>query len=96
MMLQFAVRPVIWWIMVVVMVGGKSPATPMNEMIVGVNFDTGNVISADTRLCVDCQSFKFLEQAVQDLYRAADNLDSQTEALFLRTEDCGLCTCRAS
>ncbi|XP_077135349.1 NELL2-interacting cell ontogeny regulator 1 [Ranitomeya variabilis] len=94
MMLQFAVRHVIWWLMVAVMVGGKSPTTPMYEKIVGVNSGTGNIISADTHLCVDCHNFEFLEQAVQDLYKAADNLDSQTETLFLRTEDCGLCTCR--
>ncbi|XP_073513625.1 NELL2-interacting cell ontogeny regulator 1-like [Phyllobates terribilis] len=94
MMLQFAVRPVIWGLMVAVMVGGNSPTTPMNEKNGGINSDTGNIISADTRLCVDCHSFEFLEQAVQDMYKAADNLDSQTETLFLRTEDCGLCSCR--
>ncbi|XP_069833404.1 NELL2-interacting cell ontogeny regulator 1-like [Dendropsophus ebraccatus] len=93
MMLQFAVTPVIWWLVTVVMVGGTSPATPVNEKVEGVHSKSGSIISADTRLCVDCHTFEFMERAVQDMYKAAHNLDSQIERLFLRTEDCGLCRC---
>ncbi|XP_075705077.1 NELL2-interacting cell ontogeny regulator 1-like isoform X2 [Rhinoderma darwinii] len=77
MMLQFAVRPVTWWLMIMVMVVGTSLATSMNEKIVAVNSETGSIILADTRPCVDCHTFEFMERAVQDLYKAAHKLDSQ-------------------
>ncbi|XP_056410918.1 neuropeptide-like protein C4orf48 homolog [Hyla sarda] len=93
MMLQFAVRPVIWWLVVEVMVAGTSLVTTTHDKVEGVNSETGSIISADTRLCVDCHTFEFMERAVQDLYKAAYSLDSQTNTLFLRTEDRGLCRC---
>ncbi|KAM3939285.1 NELL2-interacting cell ontogeny regulator 1-like [Leptodactylus fuscus] len=93
MMSQLAVRPAIWWLMVVVMVVSTSLAIQTNEKVVRVNSETGTVIMADTRLCVDCHTFEFMERAIQDLYIAARSLDSQTETLLLRTEDRGLCRC---
>ncbi|XP_071988730.1 NELL2-interacting cell ontogeny regulator 1 [Engystomops pustulosus] len=92
-MSESTIRPVIWWLTLVAMAGGTSIVTPTNEKIDGAIPQTGTTILADTRLCVDCHAFEFLERAVQDLYRAAHNLDSQTEILILRTEDRGLCRC---
>ncbi|NXH45393.1 CD048 protein, partial [Dicaeum eximium] len=45
------------------------------------------------RPCVDCHAFEFMQRALQDLKRTANNLDTRTETLLLRAEKRGLCDC---
>ncbi|MEE6462701.1 hypothetical protein FKM82_001681 [Ascaphus truei] len=73
-------------------------ATSMVSMIsgklVGAHPDSGSVVPAETRPCVDCHAFEFMQRALQDLKKTAYNLDSRTETLLLRAEERGLCDCR--
>ncbi|XP_063315916.1 NELL2-interacting cell ontogeny regulator 1-like [Pelobates fuscus] len=54
---------------------------------------SGSVIPAETRPCVDCHAFEFMQRALQDLEKAAYSLDSRTETLLLDTEMRALCDC---
>ncbi|XP_066538003.1 neuropeptide-like protein C4orf48 homolog [Hoplias malabaricus] len=54
---------------------------------------TGTVIPAESRPCVDCHAFEFMQRALQDLKKTAFNLDSRTESLVLRAERRALCDC---
>ncbi|XP_075044751.1 NELL2-interacting cell ontogeny regulator 1-like [Mixophyes fleayi] len=90
-MSPFAVRTIVWGLLVV----GTSVAASVNEKTVAITSESGRVIPAETRPCVDCHAFEFMERALRDLYKAAYNLDSQTETLLLRAEDRGLCDCLA-
>ncbi|XP_053556889.1 neuropeptide-like protein C4orf48 homolog [Bombina bombina] len=53
----------------------------------------GSLIPAESRPCVDCHAFEFMQRALQDLRKTVYNLDSQTEMLLMRTEKRGLCDC---
>ncbi|XP_014011653.1 neuropeptide-like protein C4orf48 homolog [Salmo salar] len=55
--------------------------------------ETGTVIPAESRPCVDCHAFEFMQRALQDLKKTAFNLDAQTETLVLRAERRALCEC---
>ncbi|XP_058694960.1 neuropeptide-like protein C4orf48 homolog [Poecile atricapillus] len=55
--------------------------------------DSGNAIPAESRPCVDCHAFEFMQRALQDLKKTAYNLDTRTETLLLRAEKRGLCDC---
>ncbi|XP_029310401.1 NELL2-interacting cell ontogeny regulator 1 isoform X1 [Cottoperca gobio] len=61
--------------------------------------ETGTVIPAESRPCVDCHAFEFMQRALQDLKKTAFNLDArclcalQTETLVLRAERRALCDC---
>ncbi|XP_055756918.1 neuropeptide-like protein C4orf48 homolog isoform X3 [Salvelinus fontinalis] len=55
--------------------------------------ETGTVIPAESRPCVDCHAFEFMQRALQDLKKTAFNLDAQTETLVLRAERRALCGC---
>ncbi|KAM8939560.1 NELL2-interacting cell ontogeny regulator 1-like [Pelodytes ibericus] len=55
--------------------------------------ESGSVIPAETRPCVDCHAFEFMQRAVEDIRKAAYSLDSQTETLLLKTEERALCYC---
>ncbi|XP_058249882.1 neuropeptide-like protein C4orf48 homolog [Hemibagrus wyckioides] len=55
--------------------------------------DSGTVIPAESRPCVDCHAFEFMQRALQDLKKTAFNLDSRTENLVLRAERRALCDC---
>ncbi|XP_067381406.1 neuropeptide-like protein C4orf48 homolog isoform X3 [Channa argus] len=63
--------------------------------------DTGTVIPAESRPCVDCHAFEFMQRALQDLKKTAFNLDARvsevlpiwTEMLVLRAERRALCDC---
>lgn len=55
--------------------------------------DTGTVIPAESRPCVDCHAFEFMQRALQDLKKTAFNLDARTENLVLRAERRALCDC---
>ncbi|KAF3697832.1 Neuropeptide-like protein C4orf48 -like protein Precursor [Channa argus] len=39
--------------------------------------DTGTVIPAESRPCVDCHAFEFMQRALQDLKKTAFNLDAR-------------------
>ncbi|XP_051546879.1 neuropeptide-like protein C4orf48 homolog [Myxocyprinus asiaticus] len=58
--------------------------------------DSGTVIPAESRPCVDCHAFEFMQRALQDLKKTAFNLDSRTESLVLRAERRALCDCMPS
>ncbi|XP_021391332.2 NELL2-interacting cell ontogeny regulator 1 isoform X1 [Lonchura striata] len=47
----------------------------------------------ESRPCVDCHAFEFMQRALQDLRRTARSLDTRTETLLLRAEKRGLCDC---
>ncbi|XP_074518041.1 NELL2-interacting cell ontogeny regulator 1 [Halichoeres trimaculatus] len=55
--------------------------------------ETGTVIPAESRPCVDCHAFEFMQRALQDLKKTAFNLDARTETLVLRAERRALCDC---
>ncbi|KAK9971473.1 hypothetical protein ABG768_024838 [Culter alburnus] len=55
--------------------------------------ESGTVIPAESRPCVDCHAFEFMQRALQDLKKTAFNLDSRTENLVLRAERRALCDC---
>ncbi|XP_047242130.1 neuropeptide-like protein C4orf48 homolog [Girardinichthys multiradiatus] len=55
--------------------------------------ETGTVIPAESRPCVDCHAFEFMQRALQDLRKTAFNLDARTETLVLRAERRALCDC---
>lgn len=59
----------------------------------GAEQDTGTVIPAESRPCVDCHAFEFMQRALQDLKKTAFNLDARTETLVLRAERRALCDC---
>ncbi|XP_054609076.1 neuropeptide-like protein C4orf48 homolog [Dunckerocampus dactyliophorus] len=58
--------------------------------------ETGTVIPAESRPCVDCHAFEFMQRALQDLKKTAFNLDARTETLVLRAERRALCDCMPS
>uniref|UniRef100_A0A3Q3JTT1 NELL2-interacting cell ontogeny regulator 1 n=1 Tax=Monopterus albus TaxID=43700 RepID=A0A3Q3JTT1_MONAL len=39
--------------------------------------ETGTVIPAESRPCVDCHAFEFMQRALQDLKKTAFNLDAR-------------------
>lgn len=54
---------------------------------------TGSAVPAQSRPCVDCHAFEFMQRALQDLRKTAYSLDSRTEALLLQAERRALCAC---
>ncbi|XP_021249475.1 neuropeptide-like protein C4orf48 homolog isoform X1 [Numida meleagris] len=65
----------------------------LSVRLVGASQDSGSVIPAESRPCVDCHAFEFMQRALQDLKKMAYNLDTRTETLLLRAEKRGLCDC---
>ncbi|XP_019408702.1 PREDICTED: neuropeptide-like protein C4orf48 homolog [Crocodylus porosus] len=65
----------------------------LSVKLAGANQESGSVIPAESRPCVDCHAFEFMQRALQDLKKTAYNLDSRTETLLLRAEKRGLCDC---
>ncbi|XP_036238177.1 NELL2-interacting cell ontogeny regulator 1 [Molothrus aeneus] len=61
--------------------------------LVGAAQDPGTAIPAESRPCVDCHAFEFMQRALQDLKKTAYSLDTRTETLLLRAEKRGLCDC---
>ncbi|XP_062963423.1 NELL2-interacting cell ontogeny regulator 1 [Cynocephalus volans] len=53
----------------------------------------GSVVPAQSRPCVDCHAFEFMQRALQDLRRTACSLDARTDALLLQAERRALCAC---
>ncbi|XP_058040772.1 neuropeptide-like protein C4orf48 homolog isoform X1 [Ahaetulla prasina] len=58
--------------------------------------ESGTAIPAESRPCVDCHAFEFMQRALQDLKKTAYNLDSRTETLLFQVEKKTLCDCLAS
>ncbi|XP_069712568.1 NELL2-interacting cell ontogeny regulator 1 [Phaenicophaeus curvirostris] len=65
----------------------------LSMRLVGASQDSGSVIPAESRPCVDCHAFEFMQRALQDLKKTAYNLDTRTDTLLLRVEKRGLCDC---
>ncbi|XP_009808708.1 neuropeptide-like protein C4orf48 homolog [Gavia stellata] len=65
----------------------------LSVRLAGAGQDSGSVIPAESRPCVDCHAFEFMQRALQDLKKTAYNLDMRTETLLLRAEKKGLCDC---
>ncbi|KAM9378290.1 LOW QUALITY PROTEIN: NELL2-interacting cell ontogeny regulator 1-like [Phaethornis superciliosus] len=65
----------------------------LSMRLVEASQDSGSVIPAESRPCVDCHAFEFMQRALQDLKKTAYNLDTRTETLLLRAEKRGLCEC---
>ncbi|TWW63407.1 NELL2-interacting cell ontogeny regulator 1 [Takifugu rubripes] len=61
--------------------------------VAGADPESGTVIPAESRPCVDCHAFEFMQRALQDLKKTAFNLDTRTEMLVLRAERRALCDC---
>ncbi|KAM6261355.1 NELL2-interacting cell ontogeny regulator 1-like isoform 1-T1 [Porphyrio hochstetteri] len=55
--------------------------------------EAGTAIPAESRPCVDCHAFEFMQRALQDLKKTAYNLDTRTETLLLQVEKRNLCDC---
>ncbi|CAM2113579.1 unnamed protein product [Caretta caretta] len=77
----------------VVWAGKEALILDDNNGLVGASQESGSVIPAESRPCVDCHAFEFMQRALQDLKKTAYNLDTRTETLLLRAEKRGLCDC---
>ncbi|XP_054993308.1 neuropeptide-like protein C4orf48 homolog isoform X2 [Sorex araneus] len=53
----------------------------------------GSAVPAQSRPCVDCHAFEFMQRALQDLRKTASSLDARTETLLLQAERRALCAC---
>ncbi|XP_075400723.1 NELL2-interacting cell ontogeny regulator 1 [Tenrec ecaudatus] len=53
----------------------------------------GSAVPAQSRPCVDCHAFEFMQRALQDLRKTAYSLDSRTDTLLLQAERRALCAC---
>ncbi|NXB53798.1 CD048 protein, partial [Leucopsar rothschildi] len=49
----------------------------LSARLVGAAQDSGTVIPAESRPCVDCHAFEFMQRALQDLKKTAYNLDTR-------------------
>ncbi|XP_076191913.1 NELL2-interacting cell ontogeny regulator 1 isoform X2 [Aptenodytes patagonicus] len=49
----------------------------LSVRLVGAGQDSGSVIPAESRPCVDCHAFEFMQRALQDLKKTAYNLDTR-------------------
>ncbi|XP_071609410.1 NELL2-interacting cell ontogeny regulator 1-like isoform X2 [Heliangelus exortis] len=49
----------------------------LSMRLVGASQDSGSVIPAESRPCVDCHAFEFMQRALQDLKKTAYNLDTR-------------------
>ncbi|NXO88117.1 CD048 protein, partial [Sitta europaea] len=49
----------------------------LSARLVGAAQDSGSVIPAESRPCVDCHAFEFMQRALQDLKKTAYTLDTR-------------------
>ncbi|XP_056345110.1 neuropeptide-like protein C4orf48 homolog isoform X2 [Oenanthe melanoleuca] len=49
----------------------------LSTNLVGAGQDSGSVIPAESRPCVDCHAFEFMQRALQDLRKTAYSLDTR-------------------
>eukprot|EP00075_Anas_platyrhynchos_P007184 XP_021125648.1 neuropeptide-like protein C4orf48 homolog isoform X3 [Anas platyrhynchos] len=67
-----SVRGVMWVAIPLISVLGL-----LSGRLVGASQDSGSVIPAESRPCVDCHAFEFMQRALQDLKKTAYNLDTR-------------------
>ncbi|XP_006893184.1 PREDICTED: neuropeptide-like protein C4orf48-like [Elephantulus edwardii] len=67
----------------VALLGAQAPAEPA----------AGSPVPAQSRPCVHCHAFEFMQGALQDLRKTAYSLDTRTETLLLQAERRALCAC---
>ncbi|NWX41117.1 CD048 protein, partial [Steatornis caripensis] len=68
--------PSVWTVMRVV-IPFISVVGLLSMRLVGASQDSGSVIPAESRPCVDCHAFEFMQRALQDLKKTAYNLDAR-------------------
>ncbi|XP_030420462.1 neuropeptide-like protein C4orf48 homolog isoform X1 [Gopherus evgoodei] len=66
---------------------------PLTMESIKADEEAGTTIPAESRPCVDCHAFEFMQRALQDLKKTAYNLDTRTETLLLQVEKRTLCDC---
>ncbi|NXQ61752.1 CD048 protein, partial [Anthoscopus minutus] len=49
----------------------------LSARLVGAVQESGSAIPAESRPCVDCHAFEFMQRALQDLKKTAYNLDTR-------------------
>ncbi|RLW09348.1 hypothetical protein DV515_00003002, partial [Chloebia gouldiae] len=49
----------------------------LSASLVGAGRDPGTAIPAESRPCVDCHAFEFMQRALQELKQAANSLDTR-------------------
>ncbi|NWT86808.1 CD048 protein, partial [Lanius ludovicianus] len=49
----------------------------LSARLVGAGQDSGSAIPAESRPCVDCHAFEFMQRALQDLKKTAYSLDTR-------------------
>ncbi|NWV02605.1 CD048 protein, partial [Ptilonorhynchus violaceus] len=49
----------------------------LSVRLAGAGQDSGSVIPAESRPCVDCHAFEFMQRALQDLKKTAYSLDTR-------------------
>ncbi|NXD20696.1 CD048 protein, partial [Spelaeornis formosus] len=49
----------------------------LSARLVGAAQDSGSAIPAESRPCVDCHAFEFMQRALQDLKKTAYSLDTR-------------------
>ncbi|XP_062981978.1 NELL2-interacting cell ontogeny regulator 1 isoform X1 [Elgaria multicarinata webbii] len=86
-MLKACVSKVVILVPLILIVGliSTNPTTAEEE--------SGTTVPAESRPCVDCHAFEFMQRALQDLKKTAYNLDSRTETLLFKVEKRTLCDC---
>ncbi|XP_061485781.1 NELL2-interacting cell ontogeny regulator 1 isoform X1 [Rhineura floridana] len=86
-MLKACASKVVILVPLILVVGliSTKPATAEEE--------SGTTIPAESRPCVDCHAFEFMQRALQDLKKTAYSLDSRTETLLFKVEKRTLCDC---
>ncbi|XP_004432388.2 PREDICTED: neuropeptide-like protein C4orf48 homolog [Ceratotherium simum simum] len=82
----------------------RSPRSPPRLLLLLLSFAllgaqaraepaAGSAVPAQSRPCVDCHAFEFMQRALQDLRKTAYSLDARTESLLLQAERRALCAC---
>ncbi|XP_059945482.1 neuropeptide-like protein C4orf48 homolog [Mesoplodon densirostris] len=75
--------PLLLLLLSVALLGAQARAEPA----------AGSAVPAQSRPCVDCHAFEFMQRALQDLRKTACSLDARTETLLLQAERRALCAC---
>ncbi|NXN64090.1 CD048 protein, partial [Himantopus himantopus] len=65
------------WSMMRVAIPFISVVGLLSVRLAGASQESGSVIPAESRPCVDCHAFEFMQRALQDLKKTAYNLDTR-------------------
>nr|XP_026648413.1 neuropeptide-like protein C4orf48 homolog isoform X2 [Zonotrichia albicollis] len=66
----------------------------LSARLVGAAQDPGTAIPAESRPCVDCHAFEFMQRALQDLKKTAYSLDTRSFSLQLSAPRAALPACK--